>query len=71
MRIKISEMKFRENAENTMKCFITRYHRTNKSIIFWLSVGAIQVVFEDGSEVRVNGNGVISYVSKFRDVVYF
>lgn len=54
-----------------MKCYVTRYHRANKSTIFWLSVGAIQVVFEDGSQMLVNGNGVISYVNKYGDFFYF
>lgn len=70
-RIKIEEMKFRENAENAMKCYVTRYHRTSNSTIFWLSVGALQVVFEDGSQILVNENGVLTYMNKFRDAVYF
>lgn len=54
-----------------MKCYVTRYHRTNKSTIFWLSVNAIQVVFEDSSQILVNGNGVITYINKYRDRFYF
>lgn len=64
-------MKFRENSENTMKCYVTRYHRTNKCTIFWLSVGAIQVVFEDSSQILLNGNGVLCYVNKYREFTYF
>lgn len=54
-----------------MKCYVTRYHRTNKSTIFWLSLNAIQVVFEDSSQILVNSNGVITYVNKYKDRYYF
>jgi hypothetical protein len=47
-----------------MKCFVRRYHRTNKSTIFWLSTDAMQVIFEDGSHILINKNEVGTFLSK-------
>jgi hypothetical protein len=57
-----------------MKCYVTRYHRTNKCTIFWFNISAIQIIFADSSEVLINGNkghSVITYVNKFRERVHF
>lgn len=68
-------MKFRENADNTMKCYVTRYHRTSNSTIFWLSIGAMQVIYEDGSQILLNGTGngeaVVTYINKYMEATYF
>ena len=45
MKAKQQTVKSKQTPENTMKCFIRRYHRTNKSTIFWLSTDAMQVIF--------------------------
>jgi hypothetical protein len=53
-----------------MKYYVTRYHRTNMSTIFWLSLGALQVIFEDGSQILVNGatggDNVMTFMNKYR-----
>ena len=32
-----------------MGFYVVRYHRTNKSTVFWLNNNAVQIIFEDGS----------------------
>ena len=54
-----------------MKFYVTRYHITNKSVIFWFNVPAYQVMFEDGSELLFSENRVITYVNKFGERIYF
>ena len=54
-----------------MKCYVIRYHRTNKSTIFWFNNNSTQVIFQDSSELLLDDNGVMTYVSKSGDRSYF
>lgn len=54
-----------------MKFYVTRYHITNKSLIFWFNVAAYQVIFQDGSQMLFSQNKVVTYVNKFGERIYF
>lgn len=34
-------------------------------------MGAVQMIYEDGSQIHGNKNGIMAYVNKNKDVVYF
>lgn len=70
-KIKIEESKHRESPETSLKFYVSRYHRTNKGIIFWFNIGAMQMIFQDGSQVLVSEHKVFTYINKYWQFYYF
>ena len=70
-RIKIESLKFREKPADELKVYVIRYHKTDKSTVFWFNNNCIQIIFEDFSELLLSENRVITYVNKYGDRSYF